>query len=157
MSLKSHKVFRLTVYAQLSQIMKVFYHRLAYTSILHYLDQINCKNQEVFQKGCNGTYKVKEGNNIDNSRLKPKRIKEHWGVTQVERIKFLPKTIKCSFSSHIPSFFYSFIFSSFFCYFCFFLYQAFRISTPIPPHLNHCKQKNSSNKKINALPFPKVR
>ena len=83
MTLKSHKVFRLTVYAQLSQIMKVFYHRLAYTSILHYLDQINCKNQEVFQKGCNGTYKVKEGNNIDNSRLKPKRIKEHWGVIQV--------------------------------------------------------------------------
>ena len=118
MTLKSHKV--LTVYAQLSQIMKVFYHRLAYTSILHYIDQINCKNQEVFQKCCNGTYKVKEGNNIDNSRLKPKRIKEHWGVIQVERINFLPKTIKCSFSSHIPSFFYSFIFLSFFSFFLFF-------------------------------------
>ena len=128
MSLKSHKVFRLIVYAQLSQIMKVFYHRLAYTSILHHLDQINCKNQEVFQKGCNGTYKVKEGNNIDNSRLKPKRIKEHWGVIQVERINFfLPKTIKCSFSSHIPSFFYSFIFLSFFSFFffCFFFLLFF--------------------------------
>ena len=105
--------------------MKVFYHRLACTSILHYLDQINCKNQEVFQKGCNGTYKVKEGNNMDNSRLKPKRIKEHWGVTQVERIKFLPKTIKCSFSSHIPSFFYSFIFLSFFSFFLFFFCFCF--------------------------------
>lgn len=125
MTLKSHKVFRLTVYAQLSQIMKVFYHRLAYTSILHYLDQINCKNQEVFQKGCNGTYKVKEGNNMDNSRLKPKRIKEHWGVTQVESINFLPKTIKCSFSSHIPSFFYSFIFSFFFFLFFFVLFFFF--------------------------------
>ena len=91
MSLKSHKVFRLSVCPQLSQIMKVFYHRLAYTSILHYLDHINWKNQEVFQKGCNGTYKVKEGNNIDNSRLKPKRIKEHWGVIQVKSIKFYLK------------------------------------------------------------------
>ena len=128
MSLKSHKVFRLTVYAQLSQTMKIFYHRLAYTSILHYLDQINCKNQEVFQKGCNGTYKVKEGNNMDNSRLKPKRIKEHWGVTQVERIKFLPKTIKCSFSSHIPSFFYFFSFF-FFLFFVFFLFFLFFLCT----------------------------
>ena len=154
-------MFKLTVCAQLSQIMKVFYQKLAYTSILHYLDQINCKNQEVFQKGCNGNYKVKEGNNIDNSRLKPKRIKEHWGVTQVERIKFLPKTIKCSFfHMFLPFsilFFFFLFFLFFFCFLFFFWYQAFRISTPIPPHLNHCKQKNFSNKKINALPFPKVR
>ena len=138
MTLKSHKVFRLIVCAQLSQIMKVFYHRLAYTSILHYLDQINCKNQEVFQKGLNGTYKVKEGNNMDNSKLKPKRIKEYWGVTQVESIIFLPKTIKCSFSSHILSFFYSFLFLSFFFFFVFFFFFSFGtkhfISTHQFPH-----------------------
>ena len=141
MSLKSHKVFRLTVYAQLSQIMKVFYHRLAYTSILHYLDQINCKNQEVFQKGCNGTYKVKEGNNMDNSRLKPKRIKEHWGVTQVERIKFLPKTIKCSFSSHIPSFFYSFIIFFLFFFFLFFFVPSISYQHTNSPTLKSLQAK----------------
>ena len=141
MTLKSHKVFRLTVYAQLSQIMKVFYHRLAYTSILHYWDQINCKNQEVFQKGCNGTYKVKEGNNMDNSRLKPKRIKEHWGVTQVERIKFLPKTIKCSFSSHIPSFFYSFIIFFLFFFFLFFFVPSISYQHTNSPTLKSLQAK----------------
>ena len=122
MSLKSHKVFRLTVYAQLSQIMKVFYHRLAYTSILHYLDQINCKNQEVFQKGCNGTYKVKEGNNIDNSRLKPKRIKEHWGVIQVERINFFTQNHKM-----LILFTHSFLllFFSFTTFWLYFLFLSF--------------------------------
>ena len=148
MTFKSHKVFRLTVYAQLSQIMKVFYHRLAYTSILHYLDQINCKNQEVFQKGCNGTYKVKEGNNIDNSRLKPKRIKEHWGVTQVERINFLPKTIKCSFSSHIPSFFYSFIFLSFFSFFFVFLFLFFFVPSISYQHTNSPTLKSLQAKEL---------
>ena len=124
MSLKSHKVFRLTVYAQLSQIMKVFYHRLAYTSILHYLDQINCKNQEVFQKGCNGTYKVKEGNNIDNSRLKPKRIKDHWGVIQVERINFFTQNHKM-----LILFTHSFLFLFFYFFFFFSLFFSFFFGT----------------------------